>query len=170
MTKKQKQSPLAVAIDSDKSDGNTNSNKEVTMSDATSGTVTMTVTELNERLAAAAQSGKKDAKAKTCTKKWICIMSRKDIRESSAPPQMQIIMNAVRLEVELCPDKEWHESDVIIDRLVDEDGSTMMTFSKTYRGAEETVLRKRIVEIMNYYAHPDMIEKYALDRDTYDCK
>jgi len=169
MTKKQKQSPLAVAIDSDKSDGNTNSNKEVTMSDATSGTVTMTAVEYN-KLIANAKRKDGQGKAKTCTKKWICIMSRKDIRESSAPPQMQIIMNAVRLEVELCPDKEWHESDVIIDRLVDEDGSTMMTFSKTYRGAEETVLRKRIVEIMNYYAHPDMIEKYALDRDTYDCK
>ena len=140
------------------------------MSDATSGTVTMTVAELNERLATAAQSGKKDAKAKTCTKVWTCIMSKKDIRDSAAPPQMQHIMQAVRAETELHPDVDWHNSDVILDRLLDEDGDTTMTYSKTYRGCTYDVLRKRCIGIMNYYAHPDMIEKYALDRDTYDCK
>jgi hypothetical protein len=167
MTKKQKQSPLAVAIDSTKSDGNTNSNKEVTMSDAASGTVTLTAVEYKTLVA---KGEKKASKAQTCTKVWTCIMSKKDIRDSAAPPQMQHIMQAVRAETELHPDVDWHNSDVILDRLLDEDGDTTMTYSKIYRGESEPVKRKRCIGIMLFYAHPDMIEKYDLDRDTYDCK
>jgi len=167
MTKKQKQSPLAVAIDSTKSDGKSISNKEVTMSDAASGTVTLTAAEYH---ALVAKGEKKASKAKTCTKKWTCIMSRKDIRDSAAPPQMKSIMNAVRAETEAHPDRDWHESDPIIERLLNENGDTIMEFSKTYRGCAAPVIHKRVIEIMNYYAHPDMIERYALDRDTYDCK
>jgi len=174
MSKNTKKSPVAAAIaNNNVDDSNINSNKEVTMSDATSAAVTFTLEAAMLRIKELEESNAKKDSAKTakkCTKVWTCIMSKKDIRESDAPPQMQIIMNAVRLETEKSPATDWHQSDVIIDRLVDEDGDTMMTFSKTYRGASEAVLRKRIVEIMNYYAHPDMVVKYDLDRDTYDCK
>ena len=72
--------------------GNTakdNSNKEVTVKSnaAASATVTLTKAEY-EALLKPKKSG-----AKVCTKKWSCIMSKKQIKESSAPPQMQMIMS-----------------------------------------------------------------------------
>jgi len=169
MTKPNKQSPLAAAIDSTKSDGNTNSNKEVTMSDATSGTVTMTVAELNERLATAAKAGKA---SQTSEKKlnsssvWVCYLTREAINATKAPPQLVKILNVVT-KVTTKKGDEVRFAD-IVDGLMDPTSGDCMHYSDKYRGLKYNkpedviVLRKRLVEIVNFYATRDQMDAYEL--------
>ena len=169
MTKPNKQSPLAAAIDSTKSDGNTNSNKEVTMSDATSGTVTMTVAELNERLATAAKAGKA---SQTSEKKlnsssvWVCYLTREAINATKAPPQLVKILNVVT-KVTAKKGDEVRFAD-IVDGLMDPTSGDCMHYSDKYRGLKYNkpedviVLRKRLVEIVNFYATRDQMDAYEL--------
>ena len=150
--------------------GNTakdNSNKEVTMKRdaAASATVTLTKAEY-EALLKPKKSG-----AMTCTKKWSCIMSKQQIRNSSAPKQMQLIMHAVRQETEEYPDRELHASAPIIERLLDDDNDYAMTFGvEKYKSGTVEVKRARIVEIMNYYANPDKREEAELDNELFDAR
>ena len=150
--------------------GNTakdNSNKEVTVKSnaAASATVTLTKAEY-EALLKPKKSG-----AKVCTKKWSCIMSKKQIKESSAPPQMQMIMQSVRQETEEYPDRELHDSAPIIDRLLDEDNDYAMTFGRTkYKSGDRAVKHARIVDIMNYYANPDQRAKADVDTELFDAR
>lgn len=130
-----------------------NTNKEVVMTEATSGTVTLTAAEYNALVKKSTR--KAGEKATTCSKKWLCTMKRKEIALSDAPPQMQKIMNCVAQEAKEHPGVEYHESEGIVARLMDEDNPDAMTFSKTYRDASEDVRLKRLIEVMNYYAHPD---------------
>jgi len=127
--------------------------KENHMKDATSGTVTLTQAEYAALLTKSTK--KAGEKATTCSKKWLCTMKRKEIALSGATPQMQKIMNCVAQEAKEHPDVEYHESEGIVARLMDEDNPDAMTFSKTYRDASEDVRLKRLIEVMNYYAHPD---------------
>ena len=150
--------------------GNTakdNSNKEVTVKSnaAASATVTLTKAEY-EALLKPKKSG-----AKVCTKKWSCIMSKKQIKESSAPPQMQMIMQSVRQETEEYPDRELHDSAPIIDRLLDDDNDYAMTFGRTkYKSGDRAVKHARIVDIMNYYANPDQRAKADVDTELFDAR
>tara|TARA_Y100001951_G_scaffold15331_1_gene10525 strand:- start:59 stop:670 length:612 start_codon:yes stop_codon:yes gene_type:complete len=150
--------------------GNTakdNSNKEVTMKRdaAASATVTLTKAEY-EALLKPKKSG-----AKVCTKKWSCVMSKKQIKESSAPPQMQMIMQSVRQETEEYPDRELHDSAPIIDRLLDDDNDYAMTFGRTkYKSGDRAVKHARIVDIMNYYANPDQRAKADVDTELFDAR
>ena len=150
--------------------GNTakdNSNKEVTMKSnaAASATVTLTKAEY-EALLKPKKSG-----AKVCTKKWSCVMSKKQIKESSAPPQMQMIMQSVRQETEEYPDRELHDSAPIIDRLLDDDNDYAMTFGRTkYKSGDRAVKHARIVDIMNYYANPDQRAKADVDTELFDAR
>ena len=150
--------------------GNTakdNSNKEVTVKSnaAASATVTLTKAEY-EALLKPKKSG-----AKVCTKKWSCVMSKKQIKESSAPPQMQMIMQSVRQETEEYPDRELHDSAPIIDRLLDDDNDYAMTFGRTkYKSGDRAVKHARIVDIMNYYANPEKREEAELDSELIDAR
>ena len=150
--------------------GNTakdNSNKEVTVKSnaAASATVTLTKAEY-EALLKPKKSG-----AKVCTKKSSCIMSKKQIRSSSAPKQMQLIMHAVCQETEEYPDRELHDSAPIIDRLLDDDNDYAMTFGvEKYKSGTPAVKRARIVEIMNYYANPDQRADAGLDTELFDAR
>jgi len=150
--------------------GNTakdNSNKEVTVKSnaAASATVTLTKAEY-EALLKPKKSG-----AKVCTKKWSCVMSKKQIKESSAPPQMQMIMQSVRQETEEYPDRELHDSAPIIDRLLDDDNDYAMTFGRTkYKSGDRAVKHARIVDIMNYYANPDQRAKADVDTELFDAR
>tara|TARA_Y100000034_G_C6759117_1_gene337960 strand:+ start:45 stop:665 length:621 start_codon:yes stop_codon:yes gene_type:complete len=166
MTKKQNEaktvSPLSKVLNNDV-DSTDNTNKEVNMTELEAA---------NARIAELEAEVKKKntPKAKVCTKKWSCVMSKKDIRTSEAPPQFQQIMQCVRQEAEENPDVEYHESDAILERLLDEDNDHAMTFSAKYRGSEPEVLRKRAIEVMVYYAHPDRHEEAELDRALFDVR
>ena len=141
-----------------------NTNKEVVMTEATSGTVTLTAAEYN---ALVKKSTKKAGeKATTCSKQWKCTMKRKEIALSGATPQMQKIMNCIVQESKEHPDVEYHSSEGIVSRLMDEDNADAMTFSKTYRDASDDVRLKRLIEVMNYYAHPDFRAEMTDDFDV----
>ena len=169
MTKPNKQSPLAAAISASKQDGNTNSNKEVTMSDATSGTVTMTVAELNERLATAAKAGKA---SKTSEKKlnsssvWVCYLTREAINATKAPPQLVKILNVVTT-VTATKGDEVRFAD-IVDGLMDPSSADCMHYSAAYRDlkydipADVLALRVRLVKIVNFYATRDWMDACEL--------
>jgi len=148
--------------------GNTakdNSNKEVTMTSNTAASATVTLTRADYEALLAAK------KSKTATKKWHCTLSKKQIRDSDAPKQMQLIMHAVRQETEEYPDRELHDSAPIIDRLLDDDNDYAMTFgSAKYKNGTPEVKRNRIVEIMTYYAHPDKREEAGLDTEQFEAR
>jgi hypothetical protein len=170
--KKPNQSPLAAAIESGKVGGNTNSNKEVTMSDATSGTVTMTVAELNERLATAEKAGKASKASQPSEKKlnsssvWVCYLNREAINATKAPPQLVKILNVVT-KVTAKKGDEVRFAD-IVDGLMDPTSGDCMHYSDKYRGLKYNkpedviVLRKRLVEIVNFYATRDQMDAYEL--------
>ena len=154
-------SPLAAIISNTVDDTNT---KENDMKDATSGTVTLTKVEYE---ALVKKSTKKvGEKATTCSKKWKCTMKRKEIVLSGATPQMQFIMNCVAQEAKENPEVEYHESTGIVARLMDDENADAMQFSKTYRDASEDVRLKRLIEVMNYYAHPDFRAEMTEDFDV----
>ena len=144
-----------------------NSNKEVTMTSNTAASATVTLTKAEyEALLKPKKSG-----AMECTKKWSCIMTKKQIRSSSAPKQMQLIMHAVRQETEEYPDRELHASAPIIERLLDDDNDYAMTFGiAKYKSGTPAVKRARIVEIMNYYANPEKREEAELDSELFDAR
>ena len=161
---KKVQSPLSKVLGNNAKD---NSSKEVTMTSnaAASATVTMTRADY-EALLKPKKSG-----ATVCTKKWSCIMSKKQIKDSSAPPQMQMIMQSVRQENEEYPDRELHDSAPIIERLLDDDNDYAMTFGRSkYKSGTTAVKRARIVEIMNYYANPDQRAKADVDTELFDAQ
>jgi hypothetical protein len=150
--------------------GNTakdNSNKEVTMKRDAAASATVTLTRADyEALLKPKKSG-----AMTCTKKWSCIMSKQQIRNSSAPKQMQLIMHAVRQETEEYPDRELHDSAPIIERLLDDDNDYAMTFGiAKYKSGDRAVKHARIVEIMDYYANPDQRAKADVDAEQFDAR
>jgi hypothetical protein len=156
-------SPLSKVLDNNV-EAEDNTNKESTM-DAASGTVTLTAAEYN---ALVAKSSKKPGQqATTCQKKWKCVMKRKEIVLSGATPQMQQIMQCVAQESKANPEVEFHDSQAIIDRLMDEDNADAMTFSKTYRDASDAVRLVRCVKVMNYYSHPDFRVEMT---DTFDVR
>ena len=169
MSKPNKQSPLAAAISASKQDGNTNSNKEVTMSDATSGTVTMTVAELNERLATAAKAGKasqSSEKKLNSSSVWVTYLTRSEVNASKAPPQLVKILNVAKTVTKKEGDEvRW---DDIMPGLMDPESADCMHYSDKYRGlkydkpADLVVLRKRLVEIVNFYATRDQMDAYEL--------
>jgi hypothetical protein len=166
MTKQNKTtvvSPLSKVIDNNV-EAEDNTNKEVSMNDATSGTVTLTKAEYEALL----KKGTKKAgeKATTCTKKWLCKMKRSEIATSGATPQMRFIMNCIAQEAKENPDVEYHESAPIVERLMDPENPDAMQFSKTYRDASEDVKLKRLIEVMNYYAHPDFRAEMSDDFDV----
>ena len=141
-----------------------NTNKEVVMTEATSGTVTLTAAEYN---ALVKKSTKKAGeKATTCSKQWKCTMKRKEITLSGATPQMKFIMNCVAQEAKENPEVEYHESAPIVERLMDPENPDAMQFSKTYRDESEDVRLKRCIEVMNYYAHPDFRAEMTDDFDV----
>ena len=156
-------SPLSKVIDNNV-EAEDNTNKEVSMNDATSGTVTLTKAEYEALL----KKGTKKAgeKATTCTKKWLCKMKRSEIATSGATPQMRFIMNCIAQEAKENPDVEYHESAPIVERLMDPENPDAMQFSKTYRDASEDVKLKRLIEVMNYYAHPDFRAEMSDDFDV----
>ena len=156
-------SPLSKVI-SNPADAKDNTNKEVSMNDATSGTVTLTKAEYESLLKKSTK--KAGEKATTCTKKWLCKMKRSEIARSNATPQMQRIMNCIAQEAKENPDVEYHESAPIVERLMDPENPDAMTYGKTYRDASEDVRLKRCIEVMNYYAHPDFRAEMSDDFDV----
>lgn len=166
MTKQNKTtvvSPLSKVIDNNV-EAEDNTNKEVSMNDATSGTVTLTKAEYEALLKKSTK--KAGEKATTCTKKWLCKMKRSEIARSNATPQMQRIMNCIAQEAKENPDVEYHESAPIVERLMDPENPDAMTYGKTYRDASEDVRLKRCIEVMNYYAHPDFRAEMSDDFDV----
>ena len=141
-----------------------NTNKEVSMNDATSGTVTLTKAEYEALLKKSTK--KAGEKATTCTKKWLCKMKRSEIATSGATPQMRFIMNCVAQEAKENPEVEYHESAPIVERLMDPENPDAMQFSKTYRDKSEDVRLRRLIEVMNYYAHPDFRAEMSDDFDV----
>jgi hypothetical protein len=156
-------SPLSKVIDNNV-EAEDNTNKEVSMNDATSGTVTLTKAEYEALLKKSTK--KAGEKATTCTKKWLCKMKRSEIARSNATPQMQRIMNCIAQEAKENPDVEYHESAPIVERLMDPENPDAMTYGKTYRDASEDVRLKRCIEVMNYYAHPDFRAEMSDDFDV----
>lgn len=156
-------SPLSKVI-SNPADAKENTNKEVSMNDATSGTVTLTKAEYELLV----KKGTKKAgdKATTCTKKWLCKMKRSEIATSGATPQMRFIMNCIAQEAKENPDVEYHESAPIVERLMDPENPDAMQFSKTYRDQSDDIKLKRLIEVMNYYAHPDFRAELSDDFDV----
>ena len=75
-------------------------------------------------------------------------------------------MNCVAQEAKENPDVEYHESAPIVERLMDPENPDAMQFSKTYRDASEDVKLKRLIEVMNYYAHPDFRAEMSDDFDV----
>tara|TARA_R100001244_G_scaffold29090_1_gene28328 strand:- start:188 stop:715 length:528 start_codon:yes stop_codon:yes gene_type:complete len=165
-----KQSPLAAAIAGNKvDDSNTNSNKEVTMGDAASGTVTMTVAELNGRLAAAAKAGKTEQQAGkklNSSSVWVTYLTRSEIRDSKAPPQLAKILNVAKAVTKEKGDEvKWED---IMPGLMDPDSADCMHYSSAYKDLkyddenDVAALRKRLVEIVNFYATRDQMDAYEL--------
>lgn len=166
MTKQNKTtvvSPLSKVIGNNV-EAEDNTNKEVSMTNAASGTVTLTKAEYEALLKKSTK--KAGEKATTCTKKWLCKMKRSEIAKSNATPQMQRIMNCVAQEAKENPDVEYHESAPIVERLMDPENPDAMTYGKTYRDASEDVRLKRCIEVMNYYAHPDFRSEMSDDFDV----
>ena len=166
MTKQNKTtvvSPLSKVIDNNV-EAEDNTNKEVSMNDATSGTVTLTKAEYEALLKKSTK--KAGEKATTCTKKWLCKMKRSEIARSNATPQMKFIMNCVAQEAKENPDVEYHESAPIVERLMDPENPDAMQFSKTYRDQSDDIKLKRLIEVMNYYAHPDFRAEMSDDFDV----
>ncbi len=161
---KKGQSSLSTVLSTTAKD---NSNKEVTMKSNAAASATVTLTKAAyEALLKPKKSG-----AKACTKKWSCIMTKKQIRSSSAPKQMQLIMHAVRQETEEYPDRELHASAPIIDRLLDDDNDYAMTFGvEKYKSGTVEVKRARIVEILNYYANPEQRADAEVDSELFDAR
>ena len=160
-------SPLSKVI-SNPADAKENTNKEVSMNDATSGTVTLTKAEYESLLKKSTK--KAGEKATTCTKKWLCKMKRSEIAKSGATPQMKFIMNCVAQEAKENPEVEYHESAPIVERLMDPENPDAMQFSKTYRDESEDVRLKRCIEVMNYYAHPDRRGDAKVVADDFDAR
>tara|TARA_R110000803_G_scaffold124857_6_gene192550 strand:+ start:109 stop:723 length:615 start_codon:yes stop_codon:yes gene_type:complete len=156
-------SPLSKVI-SNPADAKENTNKEVSMNDATSGTVTLTKAEYE--LLVKKSTKKAGDKATTCTKKWLCKMKRSEIATSGATPQMRFIMNCIAQEAKENPDVEYHESAPIVERLMDPENPDAMQFSKTYRDQSDDIKLKRLIEVMNYYAHPDFRAELSDDFDV----
>ena len=170
MTKQNKTtvvSPLSKVIDNNV-EAEDNTNKEVSMNDATSGTVTLTKAEYEALLKKSTR--KAGEKATTCTKKWLCKMKRSEIVLSSAPPQMRYIMNCVAQEAKENPDVEYHESAPIVERLMDPENPDAMQYGKTYRDESEDVRLKRCIEVMNYYAHPDRRAEAKVVAEDFDAR
>ena len=166
MTKQNKTtvvSPLSKVIGNN-AEAEDNTNKEVSMTNAASGTVTLTKAEYEALLKKSTK--KAGEKATTCTKKWLCKMKRSEIAKSNATPQMQRIMNCVAQEAKENPDVEYHESAPIVERLMDPENPDAMTYGKTYRDASEDVRLKRCIEVMHYYAHPDFRSEMSDDFDV----
>lgn len=166
MTKQNKTtvvSPLSKVIDNNV-EAEDNTNKEVSMNDATSGTVTLTKAEYEALLKKSTK--KAGEKATTCTKKWLCKMKRSEIARSNATPQMKFIMNCVAQEAKENPEVEYHESAPIVERLMDPENPDAMQFSKTYRDQSDDIKLKRLIEVMNYYAHPDFRAEMSDDFDV----
>jgi hypothetical protein len=166
MTKQNKTtvvSPLSKVIDNNV-EAEDNTNKEVSMNDATSGTVTLTKAEYE--LLVKKSTKKVGDKATTCTKKWMCKMKRSEIVTSGATPQMRFIMNCVAQEAKENPKVEYHESAPIVERLMDPENPDAMQFGKTYRDKSEGVRLRRLIEVMNYYAHPDFRAEMSDDFDV----
>ena len=139
------------------------------MSDATSGTVTMTVAELNERLAAAAKAGKTEGKSQkklNSSSTWVCYLTRAEVSASKAPPQLKFILNQVTAVTKKKGDEvKWSD---IVNGLMELGGINCMNYSAAYRKLkydkpeDVVVLRKRLVEIVNFYATRDQMDAYEL--------
>jgi hypothetical protein len=168
MSKKNEEQTTVATTTNNNVDGINNSNTENVMNNTTaaaSGVVTLTRAEYDALVAKAVK--KPGEKSLVTSKKISCKLAKKDIRALGLPPQLEKIAMCAYQETEANPDVAMHDGNAIIDRLLDEDNDHAMHFSATYRTASVDVKRKRLVEIVNYYAHPDFAAKFELDDDTF---